>query len=311
MAFEITSAELTKVIAGIHFANDGDSHERKYWALLKERFPNCEQFWRLFVVPTTRRIECAMDDARRFERRRVAADVWAISYLHYSLSLHLGYSSDHLRLPLPSSFGDFYSHLGSACDLAEDFLLKVYLLVTVCRGGTSRILQALTKNEWLEIAADWYDQRYPGVYDHYLSKGKGLPIKLPTRASVVGEYLSGQPCWSEYQRFAQRLREYRNVIVHDVSIGEVVVTGGVRLVPKKEKIQSYRTLDQVFAAAGDPCRLKTDFVVIQEQMLTDFADLQNHLNSIWEQPLSDFRKLFLEDANPQLLGKYDIALIRR
>jgi hypothetical protein len=56
------------------------------------------------------------------------------------MSLQLCYAGWHLKLPAPSSFANFYTHLGSACDLAEDFLLSAYLLLLHCRGKQSPIL---------------------------------------------------------------------------------------------------------------------------------------------------------------------------
>jgi hypothetical protein len=306
MALQTSGAKLKQILSGLHFANDGDAHERKYWVLFKERFPNCELFWRQFVAPMTRRIECPVDDPKRYERRGVSEELWAVGYLQYSLFLHLGYASDHLATPMPSSFCDFYSHLGSACDLVEDFLLQAYLLVLECRGLRSHVLQEMTREQFLQLAADWYDAHYAAVYQHYLSKGKGMPMKMPTRASMVGEYLAGQPAWSDYLRYAQRIREYRNVIIHDVLIGEVIMSGGIRLVPRKEKIQTYRKLSTVFAAAKDPARLKTDFLVMHEQMLTDFAGLQKHLNALWVKVIADFDALLFTEQNPELLKKYDI-----
>ena len=76
-----------------------------------------------------------MGDPRRHERRReVADDLWAISYLNYSIFLNLVGAFEHLSQPVGFSLGSFYTHLASACDLVEDFLVRVHLPISECRG---------------------------------------------------------------------------------------------------------------------------------------------------------------------------------
>jgi hypothetical protein len=98
--------------------------------ILNERFPNCERFWQQVFIPITKRIERPSDASDRIARREsIAEELWGISYLNFSLFLQLAAAYDHLGMPVGSSFGDFYTHLGSACDLAEDFLLAVHIRI--------------------------------------------------------------------------------------------------------------------------------------------------------------------------------------
>jgi hypothetical protein len=61
--------------------------------------------------PMTKRIEFPLGSPGRHERRdHIADDVWLISYINYSIFLHLAYAWDHLSLPLNSSFSEFYTH---------------------------------------------------------------------------------------------------------------------------------------------------------------------------------------------------------
>jgi hypothetical protein len=155
MPLKIAAEDLQRATAELHLADDGDSNERKYWAAINEAFPNYELFWQRLVVQMTRRIELPRDSPARSERRNLLADdVWRVSYVNYSLFLHLAYASDHLALLLESSFGDFYTHLDSVCDLAEDFLLAVHLLVSECHNAPVPVLQGLSREEFLEMAAD-------------------------------------------------------------------------------------------------------------------------------------------------------------
>jgi hypothetical protein len=242
--------------------------------------------------------------------RRVglAEDLWTIGFRHYSLFTQLIYASWHLRLPAPSSFANFYTHLGSACDLAEDFLLTAYLLILDCEEKPSPILQAMSKQEFLERAGRWYDKHYPKMYNNYHSKGKQAPLHFPPRQDIIREYLGTSPGWTNYQACAKPLREYRNVVVHDHEIG-IIDTPLGSLVPKKEKIQQYRTFFAIDRAKTDIEKLNSDFILQQEQMIRDFAELQTCLNDLWLKPIEDLSTLLLKQHNPKLLAKYNLTIV--
>lgn len=225
---------------------------------------------------------------------------------HYSMFVNLIYSYDHLRDWRLSSFEDFYVHLVAACDLAEGFLLKVYLLILECTNQQGQILQLLTREQFLDLARKWYDKNYSKVYQNYLKKGKpGPPIKLPSRGNVLDEYFGRSPDWKAYVRETQSLREYRNVIVHDVKIGQGMAPGSA-LVPRKERIQSYRTWPAVFAALKDPNKRK-DFIDMKEQMRLDIGQLEVNLNKLWNRVINDLSKLLFDDHNEALLRKCNIS----
>jgi len=310
MGYKIALSKIKRIISKTHFANDGDSYERLYWTFFKERFPNCETFWRYFVVPSTKRIELEIKDPNERIRFRegISEDIKDIASFHYSMFLNLIYSYDHLQNFRLSSFEDFYTHLASACDLVEKFLLKTYLLILECTDQKSEILQELKKEDFLKIAEKWYDDNYSKIYGDYLKKGKTVPIKLPSRQNILDEYFKDLGDWKEYKRYTQKIKEYRNIIVHDVQIGKIITIGGITLVPKKEKIQDYKKWSDVFAVQQDIQKLKNDFINMKEQMILDIGRLEIILNNLWAKPINDMKKLFFEDKNKILLDKYNIDL---
>lgn len=260
MGYKIALSKLRRLISKTHFANDGDGAERVYWVYLKERFPNCETFWRYFVVPSTKRIELEVSEPneRRIQHREgIFEHIKDITSFHYSMFVNLIYSYDHLQKSGLSSFEDFYIHLASACDLAEDFLLKTYLLILECRGQKSRILQELKKEEFLKRAEKWYENDYSKIYENYLKKGKWIPVNIPCEQDVLNEYFEHSEDWQKYKNHSDRIGQYRNVIVHDVLIGTIGTRdGGIVLVPKKEKIQNYRKWTDVFSAQDNMQKLR-------------------------------------------------------
>ena len=310
MGYKIALNTLEDIISKTYFLNDGDPFERTYWTFFKERFPNCETFWRYFVVPITKRIEIESKDPNERIRPRegVAEDVRDIASFHYSMFLSLIYSYDHLQNFRLSSFEDFYTHLGSACDLAEDFLLRTYLLILECKSEKSKILQELEKNDFLKLAENWYDRNYSKVYEDYLKKGKPAPIKLPSRQDILDEYFSASENWKKYKGHTQKIREYRNIIVHNVQIGKITTPDGISFVPRKEKIQNYKKWSDVFAALQDIQKLRNDFINMKEQMILDIGNLEIILNNLWANPIDDMKKMLYKDKNELLLNKYNINL---
>ena len=312
MPLRFTEKALRDSLAALHLANDGDDMERRYWPSITEHFPNYEIFWRELVAPMTKRIETPIDNPARHQRRdRIANDLWEISYTNYSLFLNLAYAADHLALPLKSSFGNFYGHLGSACDLAEDFLLATYVFVSDCRGQETCYPPTLSKEEFLDIAGKWYDRDYANLYDYYQKKGKMRPLYLPSRPMVLDGYFGHEhEGWINFKKISAEIRPYRNKVVHDVAMGAVLAGGGkYHLVPKKRCINNYGKMHAVQEAANDPERLKRDFIIREEQMSYDLRTFQTALNLVWEKPLADLRLLLYSERNASLLQRYDLELV--
>jgi hypothetical protein len=175
-------------------------------------------------------------------------------------------------------------------------------------GTQSPILQGLSREEFVKIAGDYYDEHYSKMYDNYHSKGRNAPLHFPPRIDIIKEYLRESPAYSNYTKCAALLRGYRNVVVHDHLIGVVHTPLGSPLVPRKEKIGNYRSFYAIERAASNVEKLNSDFIVQQEQMIGDFAELQTRLNDLWRKPIEDMRDLLLKGRNPKLLAKMNIVL---
>ena len=301
MEYIVTLGSAIEAIKKTYFANDGDYYEKSYWPLLKDRFPNCEDYWRHFVVPITKRMEANVTDQRQrtLPREHVSEDILDLASLHYSMFMHLVCGYDHVMNPRLSSFEDFYTHLAAACDLAEDFLLGAYLLAIECTGGRAGVSQLANREDSLKLAEDRCESQ--------LVRGNLAPMALPGRQSALDEYFGGADDWREYKLHTKKVREYRDAIVRNIQIGRVIVVGEMVLVPRKEHIQDYRKWPSVFAAAEDPNRLQSHFIDMKEQMILDTETLEVMLNKLWHRPISDMKRLFFDDKNAVILGKYQIT----
>ncbi len=254
-------------------------------------------------MPTTKRIENSPSPENRIQRREgILDDLWLITYVNYSLFLNLVGAFEHLSQPLTLSVGNFYTHLASACDLAEDFLLRVHVCISECSGETVTF-SPLTKGEFSQRLDDWYDKEYQKKYPHSHAKGKAMLIHVDPRDKVKRHDQS----WKSFKSFSGPIREYRNKVVHDVQIGTVRV-GKINLMPRIEKIRNYASLAAVQDAVKNPEIVKRDFVVREEQMYSDFRTFKERVNALWEKPIEDFARLLYAERNTVLLQKYNLRL---
>lgn len=301
--------DLKKLIEASSYGLSGDASERQHGYILADCFPNSEKFWKHFIVPFTNRINLGNIDPSQIihVREGTSKDLHDIGSFHYSIFYNLLLAHLALTTKHSSYFESFYTHLGSICDSVEEFLIKVYFIIQECEKTKSEVLEKLSKESFLQLAGEWYDENYNKVYEYYLSVGKPPPIRLPMRSSVLEEYFKKSIDWKNYKRFSQKIREYRNVIVHNFQIAFILFPNGVSYVPKKECIGKYKKWDDVFTGAKDPNKFKQDFIQRELQMTHDLKDMMIILNNLWEKPITDMSKLFFIDKNQILLAKYNLS----
>jgi len=300
---------LQEFVGRASFKSNGDSHEQHFGHYLSERFPNCERFWQVFVVPLTRRMDGypteLSSDIPGF-RESLKPEVEEIASAHYTMFDHLAHAHLHLQGQLDFFLEDMYVRLGSACDLVEIVLENWYLLLLKCQGRQSHTLEQLTRDEFLKIAGEWYDNNYSRLFTYYLSKGKSPPLNLPARKNILEEYLGDSISRKRYARHAQLIREFRNVIVHDVKIGRIIDIDGRAYVPRTKEIQRYRSWRQVAAAASNSDIILQDFAVARCQAQQDLDVLESLVNDLWDRMISEFREEFFSLKRSRLREMFAI-----
>ncbi len=300
MEYIVTQGNAMDAIKKTYFANDGDYYEKSYWPLLKEKFPHCEDYWRHFVVTMTKRMEATVTDQRKrtLPRQHISQDIVDLASLHYSMFMNLVCAYEHMMNPRLSSFEDFYTHLAAACDLAEDFLFGTRLVVLECTGGRGAVPQVAKKEDFQKLAEEQNDSQ-PG-------RGNAAPT-APNRQGILDDYFAGSDEWRDYKVYSRKVRDYRDAIIRNYQIGRVLVVGDITLVPRKERIQDYRKWPSALLAAEDTNKVQSHFIDMKEQMLLDIETLEVMLNRLWERPISDMKRLFFDDKNAVILGKYQIT----
>jgi len=305
MAKKIIKDELISLTQSFSYRSYGDHYEKTHGHLIINHFPNIEIFWRDYITLITKRIENPHSEPSVYihQRDRISQDLRDLASYHYSVFKNLLYAEDCLKNKHMSYFENFYAHLGSACDLAEEFFITLYFIALECDGKKTRILEKMSEGEFIALAKKWYKEHYASSYEHYLRKGKAKSANLITREDIVGEFFHKSSIWKAYFTTANQIRAYRNVVVHNTQIG-YINDGGRDYVPKRAVIQNYKKWQQVFSAT--PERRRLDFVFRDEQMRTDLTELKERLNALWVKPLREINRLIYIDANSNMLAKYDI-----
>jgi len=303
-------------LAQASFAQHGDRTERHHGQEVCQRFPGCEVFWRFFVVPATKRMLGFPEQLGSDVHYRDGIDprIQDIVEVHYTAFVHL--VAAHEVLDSGSSrvmwLEDFYSHLVSSCDLAETLIEKWHLLLLDCRSQSSRVLQLLSREDFLDLAAQWYDESYGQLYEHYLTKGKSPPLKLPATKHLAREFLDNLgkvELWKEWCRGTQPIRDVRNALVHNTRLGKIMLRGpggSSERMPKAKEIHRYRTWRAVSAAASNPVRVLTDFVEPRAQAASHLDQVEQLLNQVWDVVISAGLREFYADGGALPGSLYDI-----
>lgn len=310
----VSIKDFLDLVQSYNYIDSGDNHEKKLGIHVTDLFPNSEKFWRLFVIPMTNRIDKNYkgNDNNRIGLRKVlfetGNDLIDIQRINYSILFNLisAYNcfEDKKRI---SSFENFYAHLGTVCDLAEEFLIQIYYLTENCRGNDLPPFEKFTKEEFMIFAEKWYCEKYESSYNNYLSKGKIDGSYLPKNKDPFNKYFGKRKERLDYLAFSKLIRDYRNAIIHNPKISGHLKKENIH-VPRKEKIKKYIKWHQVHSI--DPIineeTFKSDFIEQYELMQGDFNTMKERLNDLWKKPIKDLEQLLYVDQNEVLLNKYDL-----
>jgi hypothetical protein len=307
---QFTLKGLKALAAEVSFATSGDSVEQENGKLLGQTFPKCEEFWRYLVVPLTNRIHGEVNPETTIQLRPgIGEKIERIAIWHYTLFFNLvqahRHNEDYSDIKRSCSFEDFYMHMGTALDLSEELCIAVHFLQTRCIGRESTSFQRSSREQFLEMAATWFDKKYENHYDRYLSKGKSMPIYWPfPKGNIAKEYLADSALWKEYDSVAKEIRNYRNSVAHNTQIGRRFRDSAL-MIPKPDKLKQYDRWSEI---AGSKAAEAHDFVAIKDQMQSHLVSAEEVLNKIWTKFINDLCPLLYESRNDLILSEYNLDL---
>ncbi|MEO5995447.1 MAG: hypothetical protein ABIN89_02025 [Chitinophagaceae bacterium] len=147
MSIQIRAEDLKAIINESTYQSQGDDYERKFSYLVIKEFQNSEEFWKRFIIPLTKRIDLNVTDLhdRINSRKGIDKELVHLSAIHYSIFVKLIYAGNCIVSRHLSYFEDFYAHLGSVCDLTDDFIIQLYSITLKCKKRKIEELNKLTK----------------------------------------------------------------------------------------------------------------------------------------------------------------------
>ena len=317
MATKLNIGELRALIESASIVNLGDKYEKKYSDLFKSSFPNYDFLWSLLIFPATERVEGKISSINM--RKDISPRIWDIMALHYSIFMKIIFSYEHLQDTKESkeeqrisAFEDFYTSLASIFDLVEEIFMRLFLLSRECDGdneveGELNIWDGAT---FKSKALGWYENDYFKRVGKFIKDGKPVlwPGIEPSKGTLMRRYLNDDQLWSDYQKLAGPIRNYRNTIVHSILIGKIVLENA-HMVPRKTRINDYAHWYQVINSLNDEGTKNRDFIKMNEQMAEDLNLVFGVLDHLWGKPLTDFSQKLLVEKNRTLLGFYDIEIV--
>ena len=282
----------------ISFASSGDDLERRAFHLLSD-FPRLEEFWRVFVVPLTGRLK-GIEDIEC--RSGVDPNLQSICAANYTLFVHLIAAKTTLTNWGETSLYTVYTRLGSAFDVFESLVVKFHLLLCECRGLKSPLLSELSEEAFVQRAKEYFQKKYHRLLELYQIKGKAPMMNAPIDGDIFAEYFGDNSTGTTYGTISRQVREFRNVIVHDIHVGGISVRGQT-LVPKTDKILKYRRWSDIQKVWGKEDIVAKDFCEVKTQCGNEIARTADVLNALYEKLLKDFNEEFY---NPKHSGLRDL-----
>jgi hypothetical protein len=332
----VHSTRLLELLEQASFQTNGDIYEQAFGNLITAQFPNCERFWKLFIIPFTERMSGYPESLSTNigARNLQTTELEELSASHYSVFIHLGYAHSHLSnylstkemiadaakqghvaINLMPSIENFYVHLGTICDLTEQFLEQCYFILLRCNGEVPFLLKKMQESDFMEMMHEWYDRHYSAAYEYYLSKGRGYPINFPDKRGAyipeefVAKYLNSVDTWENYKKFSKAIREFRNIIAHNVFFGRGMASDGEIFIPRPEKASQFKKWHAIKPILQDRDKASEVLVAASQQLDNDLTNLKTILNQLWEPVIQAFSAEFYSSEKNVLRSIYELEFV--
>jgi hypothetical protein len=306
MPLPVNKTELYDFVSRCTFQSNGDVNEQKYYSVVTDLFPRSEEFWKLFIIPSTNRIEFGTSDDPIRSRAGIVPELQELASIHYSIFLNLVYAHDCFLKKQMAYFENFYAHLSTVLDLVNEFLFQVYFLQLKSKNQQPPLFNKIPKEEFLRLAEEWYERKYEKAYQHYFSRGKTTPTKLITVDPALDTYFNGKGEWNEFKKFDMSIRTLRNQILHNKQLGHIIHED-VYYIPSHNQLLNYLTWESL--SNIDKEKFKKHFIVRDDQMHSDFDTMKNRLNALWQTAITTFNELLYTNPSGTVLAMYNLEFV--
>lgn len=295
--------------AKVNFAEHGDKLERDYCTFVLNEFPNVQEFWRVFVVPLTTRLDDYPKPTRPSIQYRPATDesLQHICGANYSVYVHLAFAKAEL-----SSWEDersletVYVRLSSAFDVFEALCFAFAKLIHTCKGSDPVGLEKLDEDAITKKASNFFRTQYSEAFKRFRQKGQAVNVRLHTADKLLADFFSGTNTFGKYKNHSGNVRRMRNALVHDVRLERIQDQDGKIMLPKPAAVNRYRSWSEIQAAALNVETVQKDFNVPRIQAESDTKESMAILNSLYGKLLQDFDGEFFSAERSKLRDLFQV-----
>jgi hypothetical protein len=261
----------------------GDSVEIANWPFIKDNFPNYENFWSLFIAPSTGRDE---NPPHVHFKKGVTPLLEEMSMMHYTVFRCLSFINGEIKTPKHESLRNTYSHFALIAELVGALSNKIYCLKCEVGLAEVRSLDPLDKagavdkfKQFLE-KDDGYDRQFKNL------KASGRPIVyfVQSRPDYLEVIVNDKKVLKKAEKFFQKIKGYRNSFVHTALPDSLYLSDAsgqtIGFAIKKECLGKYTVFTEIKHKFEQ--REIDDFIVQEHLIRGDLIEMQSILNEIWE-----------------------------
>lgn len=250
----------------------GDSYEREGWELgLADKFPMYAGFWAQYVVPNREH------RLRHKLRKGFPKQLEKLFNTHYGVWYHLTIAyrqSEHLEEGTVD-ISDPFVHLATAIDLIENVFVQASLIKAKIEEEQPMV--ALSKEDLDEKVNQYWQKTYQKHFKNFEGSLRSVNIRLHSVERLFDAIIIHSESRLKYQTTRQSIREYRNLLAHNLPPLKLK-TGGATQIPRPKHLSRYR--NALWSSENE--NLNPDHYAPAKDILQDIADdLTQAANGIW------------------------------
>lgn len=288
------------------FKEHGDTYENDHFDWLDGVFPRLQEFWRVFVVPLTNRMNSEVKDTSRINLRpNIDKCLQRLPGLSYSLFIHLCEAKEAIGTKRTKhDLMPIYSRLGAALDCFERLVDDFFRLLTRI-GQRGPVSEIISQECFAQMAKGHLKKNESKVQRYYCEHVVIPPLRVPVKDLMAEYFGETDSILKDYRRRSQPIRSFRNRLVHDIRIGVVEFRNDL-FAPKPEKIADYSRWSDVQAAESDPAKFKSDFRNAYEGASEDWHAITRLMNDLYGKILQECEAAFYSPES-RLRALYGLA----
>lgn len=203
-------------------------------SLIEKYFPNYEKFYNNYIVNFV-----GSDGNWKTDMHPIFEEIGMADYAILKSLNYIRRTCMYVVTGDPNqTFKNIYFHFGLIFDSIEHMGRNILRLEDELKIiDLKKLIKKKISEDTLSI---WLKNQYEGEIDLYIKTG--MPPSPPKGTKRIMELLLENELKLEYEKFSRNIREYRNMFVHNPSVGvfTAFIKGmSIQFCPKKDKVRDY------------------------------------------------------------------------